>query len=203
MLKVKYYTMQTSILQPIRNSTGFRANISDTYRFTAIMEESLLRKLTTAFSLVGETEVSLAEKCTATMEIARFEGIERLEDTLSRWTQRICSQTVPMELEVNNFGGIPPHKIYVRILDPGSVKKLVADLRKLDLYLTGNGQDPLEASNRYIISLSEKVQPDQFDNLLYKLGRIEFRETLKVVGLSLQRKEYNQWKNVRQFYFSA
>jgi hypothetical protein len=82
------------------------------------------------------------------------------------------------------------------------VKKLLADLRKLDLYLTGNGQEPLEASNRYIITLTEPVLPDQFENLLYRLGRIEFREQMHIKGLSLQRKKQQQWVNVRQFNFS-
>jgi hypothetical protein len=194
--------MLTSIIQPIRQSARYTRAITDTYRFTGILEESFLRKLSDAMSLAGGKELCHGELCSAELEFARFEGIERLEDTLGRWTQRICSQTGQLQLEVNNFGGIPPNKVYARILDPGPVKKLLADLRKLDLYLTGNGQEPLEASNRYIITLTEPVLPDQFENLLYRLGRIEFREQMHIKGLSLQRKKQQQWVNVRQFNFS-
>jgi hypothetical protein len=195
--------LQTSIYQPIRQSALFGHCSTDTYRFTGIPDESFLKNLNTALSNDNGQQIFSELRCNAQLELARFEGTERLEDTLCRWTQRICGQLAPLQLDINNFGGIPPNQVYARILDPGPIRKLVGDLRKLDLYLTGNGNAPLEATNRYMVSIGEKINPRDFDHILYKLGRIEFREMLKVVGLSLQRKEYKQWVNVRQFYFSA
>ncbi|MCU0403733.1 MAG: hypothetical protein MUE99_04230 [Chitinophagaceae bacterium] len=195
--------MYSSLFQTNRK-TGALANLqTGRYRFTGILEEAFLKKMQQARTLSGNPECCHTENHPAELELARFEGSERLEDTLSRWTQRICSQHDPLVLEVNNFGGIPPVTVYARVLNPGPIKEMVAELRKLDLYLTGNGNPPLEAANRYTIKLTEEVNPSQFENRLYKLGRVEFREQVRVLGLNLQIWEHRQWKTIRQFFFSV
>ena len=192
---------------PITIPSPRRASLLDSpmpgkYRFKGILEEGFHQKLFSALSSAGEGDVCPNQQAPAELELVRFEAHERLEDTLSRWTHRICGMSSSLLLEVNNFGGIPPYRIYARLLDATPLKRIIADLRKLDLYLTGNGFKPLETSNRHMIRITGTVNPAKFDNILYKLGRVEFREPVKICGLLLQRKTLDEWISLRQFYFS-
>lgn len=194
--------MQTYSIQSIAPKAIWNTEMPTQYRFAWVAEDEVNGRLQTVLETTGQTSWTNIQNESLVIEIARFEALSRLEDTLARWTQRICSEQASMNLVVNNFSGTPSHTVFARILDPAPLKKLVGQLRKLDLYLTGNGQQPLHAVNRFWLTVAEGVHAEGFENLLYRLGRVEFNERIQIKKLLLQKKEKQSWVTVSQFYFS-
>jgi hypothetical protein len=194
--------MHTFAIPSVATKAHFYAELPTQYRFAWVAEDLMHGHLQSAFVAKNQSGWPQIPQDGWVLEIARFEALSRLEDTIGRWTQRICGEQQTIDLVVNNFSGTPSQTVFARILDQAPLKKLVAQLRKLDQYLTGNGQQPLTAVNRFSLTIAEDVHTAGFENLLYRLGRVEFTEKIQVKKLLLQKREKQHWKTVRQFYFS-
>ena len=131
--------------------------------------------------------------------LAGFSASLRMEDTLTRWTQRICSQMSADEIEFNNFSGIPPRTLLLRIQDPAPLRNLVNALRKLDMYLTGNDQAPLQSAQRFYLPILENIPAKTYDNIMYRFGRCEWHGTSAFHQLVLQKNNGRAWKDVQHF----
>ncbi len=194
--------MHTTAVHAAAPSVHFYSELPTQYRFAWEAEDFDYGRFQSVFGSNEQAGWPQIPQNGWVLEVARFEALSRLEDTIGRWTQRICSEQTSIKLVVNNFSGTPSHTVFARILDQAPLKKLVTQLRKLDQYLTGNGQPPLNAVNRFSLTVAENVDTEGFENLLYRLGRVEFIDQLHVKKLLLQKKEKQNWKTVRQFYFS-
>ena len=194
--------MHTYTIPSFASKVHFYTELPTQYRFAWVAEDLMHGRLQSALGANNQQEWPHFSQQGWVLEVARFEALSRLEDTIGRWTQRICGEQQTIELVVNNFSGTPSQTLFARILDQAPLKKLVAQLRKLDQYLTGNGQQPLTAVNRFSLTIAEDVHTAGFENLLYRLGRVEFTEKIQVKKLLLQKREKQHWKTVRQFYFS-
>jgi hypothetical protein len=194
--------MYTTLFQQERRTLITDNDWPMMYRFVAATEDSFKQKLKDAlFEAIDESLAGILIH-QPEIELARFEALERMEDTLSRWTQRICSQSGSFTLDVNNFGGFPPHTVFARIADNSPLKKLIIQFRKLDMYLTGNGMPPLQSANRFTITLSHQINDNIFESLLYKTGRIGFHESAIVKVIHLQHLVNGQWQTIRPFYLT-
>jgi hypothetical protein len=186
------------------NNTGI-INGMETLRYQyVLMPESLLREgLEKWFEEMGYSSALPNKLHDRGIAIAGFNATPRLEDTLSRWTQRICSQVGPFSLEFNNFSGEPPNTVFLRIQDISPIRQLLSNLRKLDMYLTGNGQEPIEPANRCFLPVWQGVPAKSFENLLYRLGREAFYLKVQVQSLVLQKMVRGKWINVQCFPLSV
>ncbi len=194
--------MQVAFMKPHHHAEIFTGTETIRYRFALKPDERLAAGLNRWFKQMGFQEAPELDKNKLCIPVAGFEATARLEDTLSRWTQRICSQTGFFALEFNNFGGEPPHSLLLRIQDVSPIRQLVNNLRKLDLYLTGNGQEAILPASRCFLLVWDRVPPARFENLLYRLGRAECNLKVPVQSLLLQKSERGRWVNVQQFSLS-
>lgn len=191
--------MQVAFMNQHSNAGIYNGTETIRYRYALKPDERLAAGLNQWFEATGFQIAPVLESNKLCIAIAGFEATARLEDTLSRWTQRICSQAGSFSLEFNNFGGKPPHTLYLRIQDMTPIRELVSGLRKLDLYLTGNGQAPVAPAARYFLPVWEGVPAQKFENLLYRLGRAEFKLKVPVQSLLLQKLDRGRWVNVQHF----
>jgi hypothetical protein len=169
------------------------------YRFGLELEPDLTKTLWNSLSEAGLGVIHSSHEPCAIVPIASFSAPPRMEDTLSRWTQRICSNFESTEIEFNNFSGLPPHTIYLRIQDASPIKQMMGDLRKLDLYLTGNGHEPLHAVHRFMLPVIENIEESKYDNLMYRFGRMGFHGKAQIKSMILQQFKGNGWKDLQQF----
>lgn len=191
--------MQVAFMNQHSNAGIFSGTETTRYRYALKPEERLTEGLNHWFHEMGYENAPAIDKNKLCIAIAGFEATARLEDTLSRWTQRICSQAEPFSLEFNNFGGEPPHTLFLRIQDLSPIRQLVSNLRKLDMYLTGNGEEPILPAARCFLPVWEGVPLPRFENLLYRLGRAEFYLKVSVHSLLLQKLDRGRWVNVQHF----
>jgi hypothetical protein len=169
------------------------------YRFVASIDEGFQKRLSCALHDTLGKDLMEAFIGKPEIELARFEALDRMEDTLSRWSQRLCSESPAISLEVNNFSGLPPQTIFARLADTSPLKKLLIQFRKLDMYLTGNDMPPIQSKGRFTINLSHRVPGHFFDELLYKTGKMEFHDTVVINAIYLQQMKDGDWHAVRTF----
>lgn len=195
--------MQAVFSPGVRPAGVFREVIAAEYRFALVPDQQIWSMLAEALAAAGLEGILPFQPGEAVVELAGFSAPPRLEETLARWTQRICTQQGGLTLEVNNFSGLPPHSVYLRIQDVNGIRQLIANLRKLDVYLTGNGEDALQSANRIVLMVAKALPAAHFDNVLYRLARVEFHHTISMQSMVLQKKYMGKWTTVQQFPFSA
>jgi hypothetical protein len=64
--------------------------------------------------------------------VSSFYAGAGMEETLIRWIQRICSQHTSFGITLNNYSGLPPHTIYLRIQNPQPLQQLARQLKTLE-----------------------------------------------------------------------
>src|SRR5664279_1073362 len=55
----------------------------------------------------------IAIKTKPQITVANFLADEAMEPTIIRWMQRICGAQQSFNVTLNNYGGFPPHTIYL------------------------------------------------------------------------------------------
>ncbi len=166
------------------------------YRFALPVSTHLVSELNDYLKQVDD--VCLIES-QAVIPIAKFEATDRMEDTLIRWTQRICMQQPTLPIAFNNFGAFPPNQVYLRVQDAAMIKKLVGKLRAVDTYLSGYDHPPLESVNRICMPLFPQLTTMEAYEMAQKIARCEFNATTHVSQLCLQKLKGQQWQTIQSF----
>jgi hypothetical protein len=169
------------------------------YRFVLLPDPALIDRLAATLKELDASGLMPLGLQNQGIVLAVFSASLRMEDTLTRWTHRICSQIGTNEIVFNNFSGIPPHTLLLRIQDPAPLRKLVDALRKLDMYLTGNSQVPLQSAQRFYLPVLENIPPKIYDNIVYRFGRCEWHGSSVIHQLVLQKNTGRIWKDVQHF----
>jgi hypothetical protein len=95
--------------------------------------------------------------------LSSFQAKEEMEATLVRWLQRICNLQGAFLVTLNNYGGLPPHNIHVRIQDKEEIIKMISQLKMLDHFIQSNGCPPAILQNSpqldIIKNLPENIYP--------------------------------------------
>jgi hypothetical protein len=191
--------MYSLLSQPHTLLAGARESQPVVYRFVLLPDSGLMTRLEETLVELGVSGYLPLTVQNQGIVIAGFSASLRMEDTLMRWTQRICSQLNADEMVFNNFSGIPPHTLLLRVQDPAPMRKLVDALRKLDMYLTGNDQAPLQSAQRFYLPVLENIPTKSYNNIVYRFGRCEWHGTSPISQLVLQKSNGRVWKDVQHF----
>jgi hypothetical protein len=191
--------MYPLLSQPHTLLAGVRESQPVLYRFVLLPDADLIFRLEKTLLELGVMDALPHGLQNQGIVLAGFSASFRMEDTLTRWTQRICSQIGSDEIVFNNFSGIPPQTLLLRVQDPAPLRKLVDALRKLDMYLTGNGQAPLQSAQRFYLPVIEDIPSKTYNNIVYRFGRCEWHGTSAIHQLILQKNNGRIWKDVQHF----
>ena len=119
------------------------------------------------------------------IKIAGFMIKEEMEATLSRWIQNICNLQSRFCLSFNNYSGLPPHSIYLRIQDDTPLQKIMNALKILDSFIVSNDCPPLHLiSKPHLVIASGLSQPD-YDQAIKEYTLKSFHEEFTVDKLVL------------------
>ncbi len=174
------------------------------YRFALSIPASVAGQIIEACLQTGSwPEKEKMPFFSSAIPIAHFTAQPRMEDTLIRWTQRICQQQPGFELVLNNFGALPPGLVYLRVQDSTPAKKLATGLRAIDGYLTGNDQNSLEIQNRILLPLFENLSPQRYVVLSNWLARCEWCTQVSIHQLLLQQNNQGKWITVQSFSLNS
>ena len=122
--------------------------------------------------------------------MAVFQAAEGMEDTLIRWIQRICQRYQRFEMTLNNYSGIPPHTIYLRVQDPQPFRRLMQQLRAIDHYVRSSGCPPINLIDRPYLSIAGGLTEEVYNKAMPDYSRKTFHESFPVDELALLKRSH-------------
>ena len=128
--------------------------------------------------------------------LAAFRAGEEVEDTLIRWIQRICNQQKNFEVALNNYSGIPPHTIYLRVQDPQPFRELMTQLRAIDDFVRPSGwpapsDERVSLNNRPYLSIAGGLTERVYNKAMPDYSRKTFHGVFKVDELVLLKRGHS------------
>jgi len=126
---------------------------------------------------------------TASISIARFQAKEIMEETLTRWIQNICLLHSNFEIQLNNFSSLPPHTIYLRIMDPMPFIHIGNQLRMISGFIESNNCPPLLLNSRPHLALISGLPEGVYEKAVKVYARRCFSQCFTVEKLVLLKKE--------------
>lgn len=123
--------------------------------------------------------------------LATFQAGEAAEDTLIRWIQKICQQKRSFQLALNNYSGIPPHTIYLRIQDPEPLRDLQQQLGAIDEFIRSSGWPPVSFNGRPYLSIAGGLTEQVYHKAMPDYSRKTFHELFQVDELVLLRRKHS------------
>ncbi|HXB94004.1 MAG TPA: 2'-5' RNA ligase family protein [Puia sp.] len=123
--------------------------------------------------------------------VAVFQAAEGMEDTLIRWIQRICHRYNSFELTLNNYSGIPPHTICVRVQDQQPFRQLKQQLRAIDEFIRNSGCPPINLIDRPYLSIAGGLTEQVYNRAMPDYSRRTFHESFPVDELVLLKRNHH------------
>jgi 2'-5' RNA ligase len=123
--------------------------------------------------------------------LAAFRAGEETEDTLIRWIQRICNRQKNFEIALNNYSGIPPHTIYLRVQDPRPLRELTRQLRAIDDFIRSSGWPPVSLNSRPYLSIAGGLTEQIYNKAMPDYSRKTFHGVFKVDELILLKRGHS------------
>lgn len=133
--------------------------------------------------------------------IANFLAKESMEETLTRWIQRICTQQQSFTVILNNYSGFPAHTIYLRVQNEQPFQKLAKDLKVLNGYISSCACPPIKIISRPHLSIARRLPEDIYFKALTQYAHKSFHESFMVKELLLLKRkhQYEVCKRINVF----
>ncbi|HJW16901.1 MAG TPA: 2'-5' RNA ligase family protein, partial [Flavisolibacter sp.] len=135
------------------------------------------------------------------ISIARFQAKEIMEETLVRWIKNICLLHSSFEIRLNNFSSLPPHTIYLRILDPLPITHIGNQLKMISAFIESNNCPPITLSSRPHLAIASGLSECIYEKAVREYAQRCFSQCFTVEKLVLLKKEdvYGPTKLVSSF----
>ncbi len=133
--------------------------------------------------------------------VASFLAKEGMENTVTRWMQRICSKQHSFSVTLNNYSGFPPDTIYLRIQNEEPFRQLAKELSVVNAYISSGSCTPMLLTPRPHVSIAGKLPSEIFFKALTQYAHKSFHETFVVNELLLLKRkdEYDAFSTVIVF----
>ena len=120
--------------------------------------------------------------------VASFTAKEAMEDIMIRWFRRIIAQQPAFTVTLNNYSGVPPHAVYLRVQEQEPFHRLAAGMGAIGEFLKNNECPPLRLYDRACIALAAGLAPSVYDKAMPDYSRRSFHASFEVSQLLLIRK---------------
>jgi 2'-5' RNA ligase len=131
--------------------------------------------------------------------IASFVAREEMEDTIVKWIQRICSNKQSFNVMLNNYSGLPPHTVYLRIQNQQPFKQLANELKVIDNYVRSSGCPPAQFIQNPHLTIAKRLPETLYLKALMDYSQKTFHENFMVNQLVLLRRA-NHFDNCKSVY---
>ncbi len=123
--------------------------------------------------------------------IASFMAREPMEETIIRYTQRICSQVQSFNVQLNNYSGQPPNTIYLRIQDPKPFRQLAKELMVVSNYISSCACPPAQIKAHPHLTISRRLPDALYLTAMMDYSQKTFHEEFSVIELVLLRRNHS------------
>ena len=108
--------------------------------------------------------------------------------TMTRWMQRFFLQAQSFRLYLNNFSGIPPHELHMRVLCTADIGLIRSHIGQLNEYLKSYHLPVINQPARWVLPLMEGLPGMLYDKALHYFSQLEMALEVPVNALLLQQK---------------
>ncbi len=127
---------------------------------------------------------------------------EASENLLVNWLEKLCANNNRFDIVLNNFSGIPPHLLYMRVQPTAGLlafsTRLNAVMAQLGLYNSVNAPKPSTWKMNIISGLPDIL----FDKALQVFSKRELYFQMPVSRLELKRQSTDgEWHLLQRFQF--
>ena len=121
--------------------------------------------------------------------IAQYYAKEIMEETLIRWLQNITRLQNSFTVTLNNFSGIPPDTIYLRIQETENFKQLSRAIKMIDGFVQENGCPTVQLMTKPLITIASGLPESIYKNAIGEYAERSFTATFKIEKILLLKKE--------------
>ena len=152
-------------------------------------------------SFTAEYQQKIEITTKAHITIANFMAREAMEETILRYTQRICSQQQSFEVALNNYSGYPPHTVYLRVQNPQPFRRLAKELKVVSNYVSSCSCPPVKLITNPHLSIARCLPETTYLKAMMDYSQKTFHESFMVNELVLLRRsnKYDTCKPVHVF----
>lgn len=149
----------------------------------------------------SEYKTELAINNEPRITIANFLAKEMMEETLCRWTQKICNHQQSFTVALNNFSGFPAHAIYIRVQNPEPFTQLANGLKSLENFIKSNECPPLQMVTKPHMTIARQLPEDIYNKAIKEYAQRSFHEVFTLDKLILLKRDnrYKKWEHVSFF----
>ncbi len=149
----------------------------------------------------ADYQQKIAAKTKPHITVANFVAREAMEETIIRYTQRICSQQHSFEVALNNYSGFPPHTIYLRVQNPQPFKQLAKELKVVSNYVSSCSCPPVKLITNPHLSIARGLPETIYLKAMMDYSQKTFHETFMLNELILLRRsnQYDTYKIIHVF----
>ena len=173
------------------------------YMLLANSDEAVLQKIIAEKKYFEDRyETNIAVKTLPHIVIASFLAKEIIEDRICRLLQNVCNQNYSFTTALNNFSGLPPHAVFLRVQNIQPFKQLHNGLQALDNLLITNDCPPLKIVDNPHMSIARQLPEEIYNEAIKEYAQRDFHELITVDKLALLKREnrYGKWQHVNYFY---
>ena len=124
------------------------------------------------------------------IKVAKFMAKEAMEETILRWMHRSLAILPTFSVMLNNFGGYPPHTIFIRVQELQPFKKLGVALQSVNHYITTNNCPPLQLVGKPHLTIASRLSPEVFEQAMLDYSPKTFEASFELNELILLRRQH-------------
>ena len=136
--------------------------------------------------------------------IANFLAKEAMEETIIRWMNRSIATQPRFSVLLNNFGGFPPHTIYIRVQHAHPFKKLATALQSVNHFITSNNCPPMHLVSKPHLTIARRLPPEVFVRAMLDYSPKTFEASFELNELILLRRQhqFDTCKQITSFHLT-
>ncbi|MDB5191475.1 MAG: 2-5 ligase family protein [Segetibacter sp.] len=152
-------------------------------------------------SLTKSYHEKITVKTQPHITVANFLAREPMEETVIRYMERIFSMQRSFEVAFNNYSGVPPHTIYLRIQNPEPFKQINTELKVISNYVSSCSCPPVRLVSNPHLTIARRLPETDYLKAMMEYSQKTFHEKFIVSELVLLRRssQYDECKKVHVF----
>ncbi len=137
--------------------------------------------------------------------IANFLAKKAMEETIIRWMNRAIGTLPRFSVLLNNYGGFPPHTIYVRVQQQQPFKQLANALQSINHYVCSNDCPPMHLVSKPQLIIARKLSLSVFERAIMDYSQKTFSGSFEMKELVLLRRQhqFDACKKLTSFQLSS
>ena len=124
------------------------------------------------------------------ISVAAFTARDEMESTVIRYLERIVSARSSFQVSLNNYSGIPPHTIFLRVQDVMPFRLLTKQLAAVSDYVQSCSCPPLQICHPHVVMANNLGESNYLKSMLH-FSQMSFYASFSVDEVVLLRRSHS------------